>query len=104
MKRKAIEQRFLVVKESEVSYQKPSSLTGNESETVISEKKPSFQTTLIKNVYEAICLNPKIKYSQLEENLGVAESTIQRAIGWLKENGYINSERSKVKGVWQIEK
>ena len=81
LKRKAIEQRFLVVKESEVSYQKPSSLTGNESETVISEKKPSFQTTLIKNVYEAICLNPKIKYSQLEENLGVAESTIQRAIG-----------------------
>ena len=43
-------------------------------------------------------------YPKLEENLGVAESTIQRAIGWLKENGYINSERSKVKGVWQIEK
>ena len=122
LERKAIEQGFLVVKESEVSYQKPSSMTENESETVIndsqkpssmtenesktviSEKKPSFQTTLIKNVYEAICLNPKIKYSQLEENLGVAESTIQRAIGWLKENGYINSERSKVKGVWQIEK
>ena len=84
--------------------QKPSSMTENESKTVISEKKPSFQTTLIKNVYEAICLNPKIKYSQLEENLGVAESTIQRAIGWLKENGYINSERFKIKGVWQIEK
>ena len=67
-------------------------------------QKPSFQTTLIKNVYEAICMNTKIKYSQLEENLGVAESTIRRAIGWLKENGYINAERSKVKGVWQIEK
>ena len=49
-------------------------------------------------------MNPKIKYSQLEENLGIGESSIHRAIGWLKENGYINSERSKNKGVWQIEK
>ena len=59
---------------------------------------------LYKNVYDAICLNPKIKYSQLEDNLGIGTSSIHRAIGWLKENGYINAERSKVKGVWQIEK
>lgn len=36
LERKAIEQGFLVVKESEISYQKPSYLTGNESETSIS--------------------------------------------------------------------
>ena len=125
LERKAIEQGFLVVKESEVSYQKPSSLTGNESETSMeglknpqnwgkmnqkppklgeNEQKPPFPTILYKNVYDAICMNPKIKYSQIEENLGIGESSIHRAIGWLKENGYINSERSKIKGVWQIEK
>ena len=125
MERKAIEQGFLVVKESEVSYQKPSSMTENESETVMeefknpqnwgkmnqkppklgeNEQKPPFPTILYKNVYDAICMNPKIKYSQIEENLGIGESSIHRAIGWLKENGYINSERSKIKGVWQIEK
>lgn len=63
-----------------------------------------FPIKLYKNVYEAICLNPKIKYSQLEDNLGVGETSIYRAINWLKENGYINSERSKIKGVWQREK
>ena len=67
-------------------------------------QKPPFPTILYKNVYDAICMNPKIKYSQIEENLGIRESSIHRAIGWLKENGYINSERSKIKGVWQIEK
>ena len=65
-------------------------------------QKPSFPTILYKNVYDAICLNPKIKYSQLADNLGVAESSIHRAVYWLKENGYINAERSKIKGVWQI--
>ena len=54
------------------------------------------------NVYQAIKMNRKAKYSQLEDNLGVSESTIQRAISWLKENGYINPERSKVKGEWQL--
>ena len=29
-------------------------------------------------------------------------NTIARAIDWLKENGYINPERSKVKGEWQL--
>ena len=90
-------------------------MTENESETSMEEfknpqflgkmnKKPPFPTILYKNVYNAICMNPKIKYSQIEENLGIGESSIHRAIGWLKENGYINSERSKIKGVWQIEK
>lgn len=75
----------------------------NELKTVIVEQKPSFPTKLVKDVYELICMNPKIKYSQMEDNLGVSESSIQRAIGWLKDNGYINRGHSKVKGVWQIE-
>lgn len=77
-------------------------MTENDSGTVKNDGKPSFPTMVIKSVYEAICQNPKIKYSQLEDNLGVGESTVQRAIGWLKENGYINSERPKIKGVWQV--
>ena len=81
--------------------QKPPILGENDGQT---NQKPPFPTMLYKNVYDAICLNPKIKYSQLEDNLGIGDSSIHRAIGWLKENGYINAERSKVKGVWQIEK
>lgn len=64
--------------------------------------KPDFPTLLIKNVYELLKINRKIKYSQIEDNLGVTERTIARAIDWLKENGYINSQRSKVKGEWQL--
>ena len=64
--------------------------------------KPAFPTLLIKNVYELLKMNRKIKHSQMEDNLGVTERTIARAIDWLKENGYINPERSKVKGEWQL--
>ena len=40
-----------------------------------------------KNAYELLKQNPKIKYSQMEDNLGVDESSIWRSISWLKENG-----------------
>ena len=65
-------------------------------------QKPSFPTLTIMNVYELICQNPKIKYAQIEDNLGIDENTVHRSIAWLKENGYINKEHSKVKGVWQL--
>ena len=55
-----------------------------------------------KNVYEAIKLNRKAKYSWLSDNLGVSEATIKRAINDLKEMGLINAERSKIKGEWQL--
>lgn len=64
--------------------------------------KPDFPTLLIKNVYELLKMNRKIKYSQMEDNLGVDENTIWRAVAWLKENGYINPEHSKIKGEWQL--
>lgn len=62
----------------------------------------SFPSLLVKNVYELIRFNRKIKYSEMEDNLGVTERTIARAIDVLKELGYINKEHSKVKGVWQL--
>ncbi|MBE6255406.1 MAG: helix-turn-helix domain-containing protein [Prevotella sp.] len=61
-----------------------------------------FPTMLTWNVYHAIKLNRKAKYSWLADNLGVSERTIQRAIDDLKELGYINKEHSKVKGEWQL--
>ena len=61
-----------------------------------------YPTEVAKKVYEAIKLNRKAKYSSLSDNLGVSESTIKRAINDLKEMGLINSERSKVKGEWQL--
>ena len=52
LERKAIEQGFLVVKESEVSYQKPSSMTENESETVMEEfKNPQNWGKMNKNLH-----------------------------------------------------
>ena len=89
--------------------QKPSDLT-------ISEEKPSqkpsqkpsnltenrFPSMIVKDVYEAIKLNRKAKYSWLQDNLGVSESTVLRAINDLKELGYINKEHSKIKGEWQL--
>ncbi len=61
-----------------------------------------FPSDVVKNVYETIKLYPKAKYSYLADNLGVSEATIKRSVQWLKENGYINAEHSKVKGVWQL--
>ena len=77
-------------------------MTENEQKTVKNDGKYDFPNLLVKNVYQVIKINRKVKYSQLEDNLGVSESTILRAITWLKENGYINPERSKIKGEWQL--
>ena len=84
---------------------KPSNLTKNDEGKV---QKPSYLTEndfpsmIVKNVYEAIKMNRKAKYSWLQDNLGVSESTVQRAIDELKKLGYISSERAKVKGEWQL--
>ena len=73
-----------------------------------SSRKPSkakfskFPTPIVEEVYKAIKLNRKAKYSWLQDNLGVSEATIKRAISDLKELGYINKEHSKIKGEWQL--
>ena len=97
-KQNAIAQGYLV----EENRQKPSQVEENESKTSANDKKPPISIASYKNVYEAIKLNRKIKYSELEDNLGIGETTIFRAIAWLKENGYINPDRSKIKGEWQL--
>ena len=65
-------------------------------------KVPMFPTPIVEEVYKAIKLNRKAKYSWLQDNLGISESTVLRAIKDLKELGYINKEHSKVKGEWQL--
>ena len=82
------------------------------SDLTISDEKPSektsnltisdFPTMLTWNVYGAIKMNRKAKYSWLADNLGVSEASIKRAIADLKELGYIAPEHSKVKGEWQL--
>lgn len=90
---------------------KQSNLTENEkkqskkqSQMTENEEKRSheFPSTIVKKVYEAIKENRKAKYSWLSENLGVSESTIRRSIFELKQLGYINADRSKVNGEWQL--
>ena len=54
------------------------------------------------NVYDALRLNRKAKYSWLADNLGVSECTIQRAIDDLKKLKYNDPEHSKIKGEWQL--
>lgn len=65
-------------------------------------KIPEFPSKLVEDVYKAIKSNRKAKYSWLQDNLRVSESTILRAINDLKELGYINPEYLKVKGEWQL--
>ena len=84
------------------SSEKPSNLTENEGEKQSNLSISDFPTMVTWNVYQAIKLNRKAKYSWLQDNLGVSESTILRAINDLKELGYIDPEHSKVKGEWQL--
>lgn len=63
---------------------------------------PEFPSKLVKDVYDAIKLNRKAKYSWLQDNLGVRESTILRAVNVLKKLGYIDSKDSKINGEWQL--
>ena len=63
-------------------------------------KVSKFPTPIVEEVYKAIELNCKAKYSRLQDILGVSESTILRAINDLKELGYIVKEHSKTEGEW----
>ena len=79
--------------------EKPSNLTENDDGK--SQKQPNlsvseFPTMLTWNVYHAIKLNRKAKYSWLADNLGVSERTIQRAIDDL--NSTRSTQRLKVSG------
>lgn len=90
---------------NEGKIKKPSDLKENnegKSNKEIRLPFSEFPTMLTWNVYEAIKMNRKAKYSWLQDNLGVSESSIIRAINDLKELGYINKEHSKVKGEWQL--
>ena len=75
---------------------------GKSSKTLKMGEKVHFPTLAIKSILELIRQNPTIKYAQIEDNLGIDENTVHRSIAWLKDNGYINKEHSKVKGVWQL--
>ena len=82
MVKEAIANGFLLEngqKPSEKPSEKPSKL-----------KVQKFPSPIIEEVYKAIKLNRKAKYSWLQDNHGVSESTILRAIADLKELGYIN--------------
>lgn len=100
--REAIEQGLISSEmdiKTDIDEQKPQKMGENEGENT---QKCAFPTITIKNVYDLICQNRTVKYVQIEENLGIDDNTVQRSIAWLKENGYINKEHSKVKGVWQL--
>ena len=80
----------------------------NSTKTAFSNKKPSnlkvsdFPSQIVEDVFKALKQNRKAKYSWIQDNLGVSESTVLRAINDLKKMGYINSEHSKIKGEWQL--
>ena len=61
-----------------------------------------FKTQFIRDVYNAIKMNPKAKYAWLESYLGVDERTISRAVKELKIMGYIHPEHPKMGGEWQL--
>jgi ATP-dependent DNA helicase RecG len=81
---------------------KPSDMMENDKGEGVKPTISDFPSILVWNVYEAIRQNRKAKYSWLQDNLGLSESSIVRAINDLKELGYINKEHSKIKGEWQL--
>ena len=93
-------------KPSKKPSKKPSNLTendeGKQTKKQTKFKIPEFPSKIVEDVYKAIKLNRKAKYSWLQDNLGVSESTILRAINDLKRLNYIDPEHSKVKGEWQL--
>ena len=91
----------LTISEEKTS-EKPSNLTENDGKKQPNLSISDFPTMLTWNVYQAIKINRKAKYSWLADNLGVSEASIKRAIADLKELRYIDSEHSKVKGEWQL--
>jgi fido (protein-threonine AMPylation protein) len=80
--------------------QKPAQMRENDAGKL---QKPAFKTETIRRVYELICSNPRIKQAQMATILHLDDSTIERATAWLRKNGYINREHSKIKGEWQLE-
>lgn len=89
-------QKYSQMSKNDIKY---SQMSKNEEENT---QRPAYPTLTIMNVHRLLLQNQTIKYEQMEDNLGIDRNTIQRAISWLKENGYINKEHSKVKGVWQL--
>ena len=96
------QKRSNLAENTEGKTQKLSNLTENDGEGKTNPTISDFPSILVWNVYEAIKQNRKAKYSWLQDNLGVSESSIVRAINDLKELGYINKEHSKIKGEWQL--
>lgn len=80
----------------------PKKQTGKQPKKQPKFNIPEFPSQVVENVFKALKMNRKAKYSWLADNLGVSERTIQRAIDDLKKMGYINSEHSKIKGEWQL--
>jgi ATP-dependent DNA helicase RecG len=80
--------------------QKPARMRENNAGKL---QKPAFKTETIKRVYELIQSNPRIKQAQMATMLNMDDSTIERATVWLRKNGYINRNHSKIKGEWQLE-
>lgn len=97
-----VERDFQPAKAKDEPSEKPSNLTEKDGEKQPNLSVSDFPTMVTWNVYQAIKLNRKAKYSWLADNLGVSERTIQRTIDDLKKLRYIDPEHSKVKGEWQL--
>jgi ATP-dependent DNA helicase RecG len=80
----------------------PQKVSQKVSRKVSKIQVPEFPSKIVEDVFNALKINPKARLSWLADNLGVSEITVKRAVSDLKELGYINSEHSKVKGVWQL--
>lgn len=80
----------------------PQKVSQKVSRKVSKIQVPEFPSKIVEDVFKALKINPKARLSWLADNLGVSEITVKRAVSDLKELGYINSEHSKVKGVWQL--
>lgn len=67
------------------------------------EKEELLLKPIVKGIINAMKINPKVKRSQLADNLAVSEATIARYIKQMKECGIIYRNNERGKGQWILD-
>lgn len=78
------------------------SATNGASEGAFSEDTFSRLPAVVRDVYDLMKRNRKIKLNEIADNLGLGERTVDRVVEALKVNGLLPQKQAKIKGEWQL--
>lgn len=78
------------------------SATNGASDGAFSEETFSRLPAVVRDVYDLMKRNRKIKLNEIADNLGLSERTVDRVVEDLKVNGLLPKKQAKIKGEWQL--